>query len=63
MCVLCELKQELKEYPNIPKKDFEKTIKSWEKARMRAMSTLPFEALNRFLKKIDKHFFKILDGC
>lgn len=62
MCVLCELKQEIDYRSNLPNRKLKPVLDSWERARMRAMSTLPFEKLNLFLKKIDKHFFKIIQG-
>jgi len=39
----------------------EEVCEHWRKARMRALSSLPYEDLNHILHKIDKRFKKFLN--
>lgn len=60
MCKLCSLMENAGGYSHVPQKEFEKILVRWEQARMNIMSRVPFESLDRLLKKLDKHFEKVL---
>jgi hypothetical protein len=60
MCVHCELSDVLSEYNSLPKDQFKIICDLWEKERMRVLSKVSFENLNKFLRKLDKHFIEKL---
>ena len=57
MCMIVELAKE--QYSNFPDADI--ICRDWQKARMEALSTLPYEEVNRVLQGIDDHFNDLLD--
>ena len=62
MCKLCSLEENTKEYSHIPHRELERILTSWRKARMEILSKVPFDLLDRFLKKLDRHFQKVLSN-
>jgi hypothetical protein len=60
MCVMCEIPEKVNKYKSLPKQELDSVCSSWDRERMRVISSMPFEAINHTLRKIDKHFERIL---